>query len=167
MDTQQAYINGFVKRAAEYGYSEQEAVSILKKANLMDSIKDIPNRLGGYVNNLKDQATSGIYNAQVGGLTEGMGLPQHIADYGMKNLNSNDLQEGVKNLFTNKYNSDVFGAEHPILNQASEFLKSHDIDPTTAAMVAGGTGLLGGGYLLGKHLNNKKQPQQNRQQFEE
>jgi hypothetical protein len=27
---QQAYINGFIKRAAEYGFSEQEAAAILK-----------------------------------------------------------------------------------------------------------------------------------------
>ena len=33
MTTQQAYIEGFVKRAAEYGYSEAEAVNILKEAN--------------------------------------------------------------------------------------------------------------------------------------
>ena len=33
MSTEQAYINGFVKRAAEYGYSEDEAVNILKRAN--------------------------------------------------------------------------------------------------------------------------------------
>ena len=32
MNTQQAYINGFVKRAAEYGYSSNEAVDILKQA---------------------------------------------------------------------------------------------------------------------------------------
>ena len=32
MTTQQAYINGFVKRASEYGFSEAEAVSLLKKA---------------------------------------------------------------------------------------------------------------------------------------
>lgn len=31
---QQAYINGFVKRAAEYGYSRQQAESILKHANM-------------------------------------------------------------------------------------------------------------------------------------
>lgn len=30
---QQAYVNGFVKRAAEYGFSDHEALSILKKAS--------------------------------------------------------------------------------------------------------------------------------------
>lgn len=34
MNTQQAYINGFVKRAAQYGYSEYEAINILKAAEL-------------------------------------------------------------------------------------------------------------------------------------
>ena len=32
MDTQQAYINGFVKRAADYGYSEDQAIELLKSA---------------------------------------------------------------------------------------------------------------------------------------
>lgn len=34
---EQAFINGFVKRASEYGYSEAEAVSILKHANTRSS----------------------------------------------------------------------------------------------------------------------------------
>ena len=33
MNTQQAYINGFVKRASEYGYSEEQALGILKEAS--------------------------------------------------------------------------------------------------------------------------------------
>ena len=32
MNTQQAYINGFVKRAAEYGFNESEAIAFLKQA---------------------------------------------------------------------------------------------------------------------------------------
>jgi hypothetical protein len=32
MTTQQAYINGFIKRASEYGYSESQAIEILKQA---------------------------------------------------------------------------------------------------------------------------------------
>jgi len=32
MNTQQAYIEGFVKRASEYGFSEDEAISLLKQA---------------------------------------------------------------------------------------------------------------------------------------
>lgn len=32
MNTEQAYINGFVKRASEYGYSEDETMEILKQA---------------------------------------------------------------------------------------------------------------------------------------
>jgi hypothetical protein len=31
MNTEQAYINGFVKRAMEYGYSQKEAMDILNK----------------------------------------------------------------------------------------------------------------------------------------
>ena len=44
MTTQeQAYIEGFVKRAAEYGYSEQQATSLLKKALFGESAyKEVP-----------------------------------------------------------------------------------------------------------------------------
>ena len=38
---EQAYIEGFVKRASEYGFDEDEAFSILKEAQL--SIKPIAN----------------------------------------------------------------------------------------------------------------------------
>ena len=34
---QQAYIEGFVKRASEYGFSENEAVNILKEASVADA----------------------------------------------------------------------------------------------------------------------------------
>ena len=152
MNTQQAYINGFVKRASEYGYSREQALGILKTSGI-----------GDYLNRaiapLKDSLQSAGYNASVDALQEGAGLPHHVADYGMKTLNSEDISKGINNLFTNKYNSDVFAQEHPLLNSASSFLKEHNIDPTTAAMAAGGAGLLGGGYLLGKHLHNKKQQQ--------
>jgi hypothetical protein len=33
MNLQEAYINGFVKRAAQYGFNELEAVDLLKQAN--------------------------------------------------------------------------------------------------------------------------------------
>jgi hypothetical protein len=36
MTTEQAYINGFVKRAADYGYSQAEAISLYKEALLFN-----------------------------------------------------------------------------------------------------------------------------------
>ena len=38
MSVEQAYINGFVKRAAEYGYSEDEAVDLWKGANAQNVV---------------------------------------------------------------------------------------------------------------------------------
>jgi hypothetical protein len=32
MNTQRAYINGFVKRASEYGYTNEHAIELLKQA---------------------------------------------------------------------------------------------------------------------------------------
>ena len=165
---QQAYIEGFVKRASEYGLNRNEAIDLLKHSFDMGTISEKAKQLYDTgKNKLSDLASQGIgaleskgYNTAVEGLTDVMGIPHHIADYGMKTLNSNDLTEGVKNVFSNKYNSDVFAADHPLLSRASEFLKSHNVDPTMAAAGAGGAALLGGGYMLGKHLNKKKpQPQ--------
>jgi len=43
MTTEQAYINGFVKRAAEYGFNESEAVQLYKKAFLGEpAYKEVP-----------------------------------------------------------------------------------------------------------------------------
>ena len=39
MNTQQAYINGFVKRASEYGFNEDEAVGLLKKAETREELE--------------------------------------------------------------------------------------------------------------------------------
>lgn len=39
MGVQQAYINGFVKRANEYGVSSSDAIDLLKTAGLWDSLK--------------------------------------------------------------------------------------------------------------------------------
>jgi hypothetical protein len=38
MTTQRAYINGFVKRAADYGYSENEAITLWKRANAQNVV---------------------------------------------------------------------------------------------------------------------------------
>lgn len=39
MNTQRSYINGFVKRASEYGYSEDQAIELLKNAGAVDKLK--------------------------------------------------------------------------------------------------------------------------------
>lgn len=45
MSSQQAYINGFVKRAAEYGFSENDAVEMLKSARLTSEFASVLNPL--------------------------------------------------------------------------------------------------------------------------
>lgn len=37
MNTQQAFVNGFIKRASQYGYSEQEAIELLKNSGVVDN----------------------------------------------------------------------------------------------------------------------------------
>lgn len=56
---QQAYINGFVKRASEYGFSEAEAVELLKKSDWYDSLSSGLNKLQ---TNVIDPASSFVSN---------------------------------------------------------------------------------------------------------
>lgn len=65
--TQKAYINGFVKRAKDYGYSSDDAVNILKQAldpqNTPNQAVDFASRLkdyGGRAANAMHSAGSGI-----------------------------------------------------------------------------------------------------------
>jgi len=51
MNTQQAYINGFVKRASEYGYSQKEVADILKQADM----QGIMNQIRQGYSNLKNR----------------------------------------------------------------------------------------------------------------
>ena len=165
MNTQQAYIQGFVKRASEYGYSQEQALGILKEAAgvgaTLGALKDsLVSGVGGAEAKFKDLMESANYNDKVKELM-GMGVPQHIADYGMQNVGEGNFNEGIKKLLTDRYNSDVFGREHPILQGIADktkgWLSEHNFDPETGALALGGAGLLGGGYLLGKHLNKKKE----------
>ena len=54
MSTDQAYINGFVKRASEYGVSQDQAVELLKQAKKLD-LDDIERHMGMYIRDSKDQ----------------------------------------------------------------------------------------------------------------
>lgn len=51
MNTEQAYIEGFVKRASEYGFSEHEAIELLKQAGKKIGVpKKAPSIPGKYHN---------------------------------------------------------------------------------------------------------------------
>lgn len=66
MTTQQAYINGFVKRANEYGYSEDQALNILKEASRN-------------VYNLEQQKANPLMNI-LGAMTMGRVAPENSGE---------------------------------------------------------------------------------------
>jgi hypothetical protein len=75
MNTEQAYINGFVKRASECGYSEQEAVEIYKEAdirqfgrNLFAGIIKKPRRTGGAIAGVAGAGLGGAAGGVIGGV---------------------------------------------------------------------------------------------------
>ena len=80
MNTQQtAYINGFVKRAAQYGYNEQQALTLLKEG-------------GNFFGTIGNNIDTGISNAtQAGGNKINQGV-----DYA-KGL-GNQAVQGAKNM---------------------------------------------------------------------
>jgi len=78
---QQAYINGFVKRANEHGYNEQEALAILKQAE-------------GFFSGMGNKIDSGITNT-----TQAVGNKINQATGYVKGLGNSAL-EGTKQLAT-------------------------------------------------------------------
>ena len=61
MNREKAYIEGFVKRASEYGYSEYEAVNILKEASFGEMLGKLPKNLPGRAGSL-----AGAHGRQMG-----------------------------------------------------------------------------------------------------
>ena len=156
MTTQQAYIEGFVKRANEYGFNQQEAISLLKESGFLD---DIQKSVGDSVRQAQDSLESSLWNGTVGDLTS-TGIPFHKAVYGLQNVSPDEGKNTMNDLIGSKYDKDMYPIDHPILSNIGDALRSHNIDPTHAALAAGGAGLLGGGYMLGKNINKKKHPEQ-------
>jgi hypothetical protein len=75
MNTEQAYINGFVKRASECGYSEQEAVEIYKEAdirqfgrNLFAGLIKKPRRTMGAIYGVGGAGLGGAAGGVIGGV---------------------------------------------------------------------------------------------------
>ena len=74
MNTEQAYINGFVKKASEYGFDENQAAALLKQAGIKDfAISAMRNLGAGVVKRPRATMTGvgavsgGISGAGVGG----------------------------------------------------------------------------------------------------
>ena len=67
---QQAYLEGFVKRASEYGYSEQQAINILKQATAADApaLQQAPSFMQG----LKNLAANSNPMTQLAGVYHGL-----------------------------------------------------------------------------------------------
>lgn len=63
MTTQeQAYINGFVKRAAEYGVGYSDAVELLKSSGATEFLRDpLKGPIRNAINNTGQKAVTGVY----------------------------------------------------------------------------------------------------------
>lgn len=71
---QQAYINGFVKRASEYGYSEQQATNLLKAALFGEpAYKEVPELSEEEVKNMRFRDMEDFVEPR-----EGEGLMAHL-----------------------------------------------------------------------------------------
>jgi len=68
MNTQQAYINGFIKRANEYGLNQYQAVELLKQANPGDILGGAGEVLQGAGTMAKGVAAKSVPASQVVGL---------------------------------------------------------------------------------------------------
>jgi hypothetical protein len=102
MTTEQAYIEGFVKRAAEYGFNDEEAFEILKEA----AKKGAPKAEPGFKNDLKRWANNIKANAEIAG------APTEIK-----------LREGAKKL-KEKMREGATSSKDKLKNIASKGLKT-------------------------------------------
>ena len=70
MTAEQAYINGFVKRASEYGFSYNDAAELLKRADAVEFLRDpLKGPIRNTINHIGQKAMTGVYK------TLGLGNP--------------------------------------------------------------------------------------------
>ena len=122
MNTQQeqAYIEGFVKRASEYGFDENQAMDLLKSAF------DVPDTLAG-LPSLTHTALKGIGKAH-DKINEGLG--NYIA-------NRPRLHQGLES-YVNNYNTAINGIREAIPQPSAPSLTNFGIKNVLAPIAANG-----------------------------
>jgi hypothetical protein len=85
---QQAYIEGFVKRASEYGLTQNEAFELLKSSGFMDTVKEKANN-----------AMNTVYNKLSGANTTAARL---TGDPLQKNIDNPQFNAAVKQNYSAK-----------------------------------------------------------------
>ena len=83
MNTQQAYITGFVKRASEYGFNENEALELLKEAAINTKAMERwfskhPAISSGILGGTLGAIPAGLAGAGIGGVTGLISPDKHI-----------------------------------------------------------------------------------------
>jgi hypothetical protein len=142
---EEAYIEGLVKRANEYGFSSQEAITLLKQANDFEDLD------------------ANVFNSPV--------MADHpTLEESPMGLEGQDLYEpSVSPSLLAKLKSMLAGAGGKA-NELGGRLRAgggelaerlRNVDPRMAAGVAGGAALLGGGgYMLKKKMDRDRAAQQ-------
>jgi hypothetical protein len=131
---EQAYIEGFVKRAAEYGFSNEEAVNLLKtaitKAEMYDHKASVP------LNTIFGGTPIGIAGSALRDVNTPNSVPSRLL-----NISAPSLLGGIGGTLLGGSVSDMVGAspEHKVL----------------AALASGTLGGMAGGYFGTKHYNDK------------
>jgi hypothetical protein len=166
---QQAYISGFVKRAAEYGFNEDEAVDMLKEAQLNKSARPLGNVASGPGPDMIEYALNQLQAAKAMVRPGDELLDQHGLSRGafQKHLQSiaessngeekYNLSENAPNPKTNAIFGGLTGAGVGALG--STFSDS-GLAQIAAPLIGGGVGALAGklkgDYDREKYLNTAK-----------
>jgi hypothetical protein len=187
MNTQkQAYVKGFVKRAAEYGFNENEALDLLKtsifkaESHNLDGQDDAID-LEDIVGQLREMGAVVDYSALETNTPKlRISFPHSVADLARKHAhvkrasefdsvltpeNKAKFTEDIMNLVSEEnmknIRDEALKEVHPNLHAAKSFLTQYNIDPEIAGLTLGGAGLLAGGYGLANLLNRKPKNIQN------
>jgi len=106
MSKEQAYIQGFVKRAAQYGFNEAEAIELLKQSTVADApayqnyrpsisegLRNVSGNLHNYIHGKLSPLNIPLTTGSAGSTAKGLGIfPQ-----GARNVMSHLAPEGVMN----------------------------------------------------------------------
>jgi hypothetical protein len=153
---QQAYINGFVKRASEYGLDPDSALDLLQE-HLPESLTSSPEEL---IEKVRDVA-SRYPEVDGAGLGESLGIPEMLsANQGQNSPSSGGTENYLGRLLGGGGGGDTEEFQQNFNSPSQQAKPRFNFDKRLAGLVGGGAALAGAGYLANKQRNKNKPAQE-------
>jgi hypothetical protein len=150
---QQAYIEGFVKRANEYGIDPDSALDLLQE-HLPESLTSSPEELIDKVRAVADNNPE-VYD--VAGLGESLGIPEMMSARQEQGSSSpGGIKDYLGGLMGGGGKEDTEEFQQNFNSPSQQAKPRFNFDKRLAGLAAGGAALAGGGYLANKQRNKNK-----------